>query len=161
MEDIFDSVVGRAVGISSSHPITGALSEREDILRLTEASHDAALKPEPSGGLSHSERAALACRMSLLNFDYELASHYQKMISETEASIADPNFYGGDDTRLKAIIVHTDLITRHPKDATAGDITALKAAGVMESDIVCLSELIAFTNYQARLTAGLRLMTQA
>ena len=161
MEDIFDSVVGRAAGISSSHPLTGALSARESILRLTEASHDAALKPEPSGGLSHSERAALACRMSLLNFDYELAYHYQKMISEPEASIADPNFYGGDDTRLKAIIMHTDLITRHPKDATAGDITALKAAGVMESDIVCLSELIAFTNYQARLTAGLRLLTGA
>ena len=48
-----------------------------------------------------------------------------------------------------------------PKDATASDIAALKNAGIPEDDIVRLSELIAFVNYQVRVLAGLRLMAEA
>ena len=161
MEDIFDTVVVRAAGISAGHPLAGVLSGRSNIIELTEKSHDAALKPEPTGGLTHSERAALACRMALLNLDDELASHYQSMVEEADALIADPNFDGGDNARLKAIIRHTGLVTCSPKDAAAGDIAALKAAGIGEEDNVRLSELIAFVNYQVRLAAGLRLMVEA
>jgi len=161
MEDIFDTVVVRAGGISAGHPLAGVLFGRGGIIELTEKSHDAALKPEPSGGLTHSERAALACRMARLNLDGELASHYESMVEAGDASIADPSFDGADDARLKAIIGHTDLVTRSPKDAAAGDIASLKAAGILEQDIVRLSELIAFVNYQVRLVAGLRLMVAA
>lgn len=158
MVDIFDTVVVRAAGIPAGHPIAAVLSGRGDIIELTEKSHDAALKPEPTGGLTHSQRAALACRMARRNLDAELASHYESMVEEADASIADVDFTGGDDPRLKAIIRHTDLVTRSPKDADAGDIAALKAAGIQEADIVLLSELIAFVNYQVRLATGLRLM---
>ncbi len=158
MENIFDTVVVRAAGISADHPLAAVLSGRGNIIELTERSHDAALKPEPSGGLTSSERAALACRMSRLNLDGELASHYESMLEAGDASIADPSFNDADNARLKAIIRHTDLVTRSPKDAVAGDIAALKAAGVLEQDIVRLSELIAFVNYQVRVIAGLRLM---
>ncbi len=158
MEDIFDTVVVRAAGIPAGHPLAGVLSGRGNIVELTEKSHDAALKPEPPGGLTHSERAALACRMARLNLDGELTSHYESMVEQADALIADPNFDGADNARLRAIIRHTGLITRSPKDAAAGDIAALKAAGIREEDIVRLSELIAFVNYQVRLTAGLRLM---
>ena len=161
MEDIFDTVVVRAAGISAGHPLAGVLSGRGGIIELTEKSHNAALKPEPSGGLTHSERAALACRVARLNLDGELASHYESMVEAGDASIAYPSFDGADDARLKAIIGHTDLVTRSPKDAAAGDIAALKAAGILEQDIVRLAELIAFVNYQVRLVAGLRLMVAA
>ncbi len=161
MEDIFNSVVARAAGISAGNPLADVLSVRSEIIELTENSHDACLKPQPPGGLAHSERAALACRMALINLDYELASHYKSMFEAEEPSIADPGYYGADDARLKAIIRHTDLVTRSPKDAAAGDIAALQAAGIPEEDIVRLSELIAFVNYQVRLVAGLRLMAEA
>lgn len=164
MEDIFDTVVLRTAGIAAGHPLARVLSGRGDIIELTEKSHDATLKPTPSGGLTHSERAALACRMARLNLDGELASHYESMFAAGEAlyvSIADPSFDGADNARLKAIIRHTDLVTRSPKDAAEGDIAALKAAGILEQDIVGLSELIAFVNYQVRLVAGLRLMVAA
>ncbi len=161
MEDIFDTVVVRAAGISTGHPLAGVLSGRGGIIELTEKSHDAALKPEPSGGLTHSERAALACRMARLNLDGELASHYESMVEAGDASIADPRSDGLNDGRLKAIIRHTDLVTRSPKDAAAGDVAALKAAGILEQDVVRLSELIAFVNYQVRVVAGLRLMVAA
>ena len=161
MEDTFDTVVVRATGISAGHPLAGVLSARGNIIELTEKSHDAALKPEPSGGLTHSERAALACRMARLNRSGELTSHYESMVDAGDALIADPSFDGADNARLKAIIRHTDLVTRSPKDAAAGDIAALKTAGVPEDDIVRLSELIAFVNYQVRVVAGLRLMVAA
>ncbi len=161
MENIFETVVVRAAGISADHPLAAVLSGRGNILELTEKSHDAALKPEPAGGLTHSERAALACRMARLNRDGELASHYEEMLEAGDASMADPSFTGADNARLKAIIRHTDLVTRSPKDAAAGDIAALKTAGVPEEDIVRLSELIAFVNYQVRVVAGLRLMVAA
>ena len=165
MQDIFDTVVVRAAGIPAGHPLARVISGRGDIIELTEKSHDAALKPTPTGGLTHPERAALACRMARLNGEGDLASHYESMLAAgnpaTDAFIADPKFYGADDARLQAIIQHTDLVTRSPKDAAAGDIAALKAAGMPEQDIVRLSELIAFVNYQVRLVAGLRMMVAA
>lgn len=161
MEDLFDTLLLRAAGIPPGHPLAGVLSGRSNIIELTEKSHNAALKPEPPGGLTHSLRAALACRMARLNLDGELASHYESMVETGDASIADPSFDGSSDARLKAIIRHTDLVTRSPKDAAAGDIAALKAAGISEQDIVRLSELIAFVNYQVRVVAGLRLMAAA
>ena len=161
MEDIFDTVVVRAAGIYADHPLAGVLSGRSNIIELTERSHDAALKQEPSGGFTHSQKAALACRMARLNRNAELAYHYESMVEEGDALIADPSFDGADNARLKAVIRHTDLVTRSPKDAAAGDIAALKAAGIPEEDIVRLSELIAFVNYQVRVVAGLRLMVAA
>ena len=161
MENIFDTVVIRAAGISADHPLATVLSGRDNIIELTERSHDAALKPEPPGGLTHSERAGLACRVARLNHEGELASHYESLLEAGDASIADPSFNGADNARLTAIIRHIDLVTRSPKDATAGDIAALKTAGIAEADIVRLSELIAFVNYQVRVVAGLRLMAAA
>ncbi len=160
-KDTFDTVLVRAAGISADHPLADVLSGRGNIIELSEKSHDAALKPEPSGGLTHSERAALACRMARLSLEGELSSHYESMIEAKDTLIIDPSFDGAENARLKAIIGHTDLVTRSPKDASAGDIAALKGAGIPEEDIVRLSELISFVNYQVRVVAGLRLMVEA
>ena len=55
---------------------------------------------------------------------------------------------------------HADLLTLAPRKATRNDIDALKAAGLGEADIVRLSELAAFVNYQLRVIAGLKLLKQ-
>ena len=162
MDDVFKAVVIEAAGISANHPLAAVLAGRSEVLELTQASHDAALKPEPPGGLSHAERAALACRMARLNDEEILADHYAAMISEGSEPLfmADPAFIGGDDNRAKAILRHTDLVTVDPKRAVQGDIAALKSAGIAEPDIVRLSELIAFVSYQVRVVKGLRLMVE-
>jgi uncharacterized protein YciW len=163
MKDIFDSVLLKAAGIDSSHPLAGVVSNRANLFELSENAHNAALAPEPPGGLSHVERAALACRMARLNHDEVLARHYSMLFEKLRASgdaakIADPAFSGDGSPRMDAIIRHTDLVAVHPKDAAAEDIAALKAAGIAEGDIVRLSELVAFVSYQVRVVAGLRLM---
>ena len=85
--DIFYTVVVQAAGISADHPLAGVPSGRGTIIELTAKSHDAALKPEPSGGLTHSQRGELACRMARLNHAGELASHYETMIEADDALI--------------------------------------------------------------------------
>jgi len=163
MDDIFKSVVVEAAGISANHPLASVLAGRDEVMQLTQAAHDAALKPEPPGGLSHGERAALACRMARLNDEATLARHYEAMIPEGSEPLfmADPAFIGGDDNRAKAILRHTDLVTTNPKQASESDVSTLKAVGILEPDIVRLSELIAFVGYQVRVVKGLRLMTAA
>ena len=160
MDEIFDTVLVRAAGIPAGHHLAGALSGRSDIIELTEKSHDAALIPVPPGGLTHSMRAALACRMARLNHEVGLASHYESMMAAEDASTAEPSFVGAGDPWVSAVIRHTDLVTRSPKDAAAGDIEALETAGMPVEDVVRLSELIAFVNYQVRVVAGLRLMAE-
>lgn len=163
MTDNFDTVLIKAAGIFEDHPLADTISGRSNIIELSEQSHTAALIPDPPGGLSHSERAALACRISRLNNENILARHYEIMLqgsdkADSASLIADTGFDGGDDTRLNAILRHTDLVSVNPKDTTEGDISALRSAAIPDEDIVRLSELIAFVSYQIRVVAGLRLM---
>jgi uncharacterized protein YciW len=157
------SVIEAATGIEPGSPIAGLLTERAEIMGLTEASHDAVLIPREPGGLSHAERAALACRMARFCGDAHLAAHYETLLaaagsSEVLDGIAGGGEAAGLDQRLAAIVRHVDLLTREPKRARRDDIEALKRAGVAEADIVRLAELAAFVNYQARVVAGLRLL---
>ena len=163
MDNIFKSLVVEAAGLSATHPLAAVLAGRTEVMQLTQASHDAPLKPKPAGGLSHGERAALACRMARLNDEGWLASHYEAMILDggDTRMMSDPAFDGADDQRIRAVLRHTDLITVNPKQASQGDIAALKSAGMIEPDIVRLSELIAFVSYQVRVIKGLRLMVDA
>jgi uncharacterized protein YciW len=160
MLDIFETVVAKAAGIKAGSPLTAVLNLRKEILELTENSHEASLRPNQTGSLTHSERAGLACRMAKRNNDPVLTKHYENMFGVGSQQIADTGFDGGGDDRMKAIIRHTDLVTLSPKEATADDITALRSAGLDDADIVRLSELIAFISYQVRVVAGLRLMAE-
>jgi uncharacterized protein YciW len=167
MTDIFaHDVVLDEAGISTGSPLRAALEARSDVLAMTQATHDAALRPFAPGGLSHAERAALAARVARLNGEDGLAAHYRAMLAEAkdgqgDSKLADPAFTGGGDARCAALIAYTDLVTLKPRDATAADIEMLKAAGIDDADIVRLAELNAFLAYQMRLVAGLRLMKAA
>jgi uncharacterized protein YciW len=163
VKDLRVSLVVQAAGVADHQKLAEVLAGRSNILELTDSSHDAALRPDPPGGISHAERAALACRMARLNDEPVLAQHFEGMIgdgSNPARSIADPGFQEAEGPRLRAIIRHTDLVAVNPKEATGADIAALKAAGVSEDDIVRLSELIAFVSYLIRVVVGLRLMAE-
>ncbi|MBT98968.1 MAG: hypothetical protein CL902_10125 [Dehalococcoidia bacterium] len=160
MLDIFQTVVAKAAGITSDSKLASVFSGRADLMELTENSHEASLRPKNYGGLSYSERAGLACRMAKLNNDQVLATHYEGLFGDGSQALSDPAFDGGSDSRLRAIIRHTDLITTNPKTAVAGDVAALQSVGMNDPDIVRLSQLIAFVSYQIRVVQSLRLMAE-
>jgi len=160
--DANDVVLGE-VGIEADSALRAVLETRADVLAMTQATHDAALRPADPGGLTHGERAALAARIARLNREEGLAAHYETMLREASpapetARLADPAFKGAAGTRLAALASYTDLASLSPKDAGAEDIQSLKDAGIDDADIVRLAELNAFLAFQIRLVAGLRLM---
>ena len=82
------------------------------------------------------------------------------MYKRQSQTLSDTTFDGGSDSRLKAIVRHTDLVTLNPKTAVAGDVAALQSIGMNDPDIVRLSQLIAFVSYQIRVVQSLRLMAE-
>jgi len=162
MNDVtpYSSIIIRAAGISENDPTLEVLSQRSDLLELSEHAHNACLTPRDPGGITLEERAALASRMCVLNGESVLSEHYASMLPSGHAllSISQGGGNIGDNDRLHALIRHVDLVTNQPKDAVSEDIENLKEVGVAGPDIVRLSELIAFVNYQIRVVQGIRLI---
>jgi len=140
-----------------------ALNAAAEILRLSEAAHDAVLLPREPGGLSHGLRAALAARMCRHVGDEALTAHYESYLAHSSdldlAALVWPGGVCGD-PKYDAMARHSDLLTLSPRDAARRDIAALNAVDISEADIVRLSELAAFVNYQLRVVAGLRLLKE-
>ncbi len=162
-----DSVIHRAAGVTGGSPLAAVLSERAEILELSERSYQAVLSPDDLGGLPPGLRAALACRIALINEDGALAGHYRALVAAAAADarqlarICDPQGApaAGDDLWLAAVVAHADRLTTAPQSATRAEIDALQHCGVADADIVRLTQLVGFVNYQLRLVAGLRLLS--
>ncbi|MFA1626181.1 CMD domain-containing protein [Rhizobium mongolense] len=150
--------------LASARPgsaLAQAMEKRAEILRLSEAAHDAVLLPRDPGGLSHGLRAALAARMARHNRSAALASHYDTLVARADesatASLAEPDT-NVTDPRTAEIVRHADRLTVAPRDATRAHVEALREVGVSDADLVRLAELAAFVNYQVRVLAGLKLL---
>ena len=63
--------------------------------------------------------------------------------------------------RLAAALEHTHLLVFRPRDASAAALQALLDAGWSTTDIVTLSQLVAFLSFQIRVVAGLRALAAA
>ncbi|MCP3461764.1 MULTISPECIES: CMD domain-containing protein [unclassified Bradyrhizobium] len=155
------TLIETMAGVPEGSRLGQALKARAEILRLSEAAHDAVLVPREPGGLSHGLRAALAARMCRHVGDAALTAHYESYLAHSHdldvVALAEPGGACGN-ALDDAMARHADLLTLSPREATRQDIETLKAAGVSEADIVRLSELAAFVNYQLRVVAGLKLL---
>jgi CMD domain protein len=58
--------------------------------------------------------------------------------------------------RLAAAFEHAHLLVFHPRDAAPVDLQGLLDAGWSTTDVVILSQLVAFLSFQIRVVAGLR-----
>lgn len=158
MTAIDNTTLARLAGLALGGATIESLRVREKVVAMTEAAEAAAMTPNDPGGLSHSLRAALACRAARLNGDAVLANYYYAKVTEPEdkahSNPADP----GSNNWLRAVLGFSDKVTASPRRAIETDIAALTSAGVSEPDIVRLCELIAFLAYQYRVIAGLVLM---
>ena len=63
--------------------------------------------------------------------------------------------------RLTAALDHAHLLIFHPRDAAPASLQALLDAGWSTTDIVTLSQIIAFLSFQIRVAAGLRVLATA
>jgi CMD domain protein len=63
--------------------------------------------------------------------------------------------------RLVAALEHAHMLVFHPRDADARSLQALLDAGWTTTEIVTLSQLIAFLSFQIRVVAGLRVLAAA
>ena len=156
------NVIERLVAAPPGSDLEEAMQARAEILRLSQASHDAVVSPKDPGGIDHPLRAALAERVARHNQDSALAAHYRDCLeaagaNDTLRSVADIGSSSDYDGQLAVITDFTDLVTLRPRDAQRSNIEDLKRAGISEPDIVRLTELIAFVNYQVRVIAGFKL----
>ncbi|MEZ2222665.1 CMD domain-containing protein [Rhizobium sp. RCC_161_2] len=155
------TLIETLVSVKPGSALAQAMEKRAEILRLSEAAHDAVLLPRDPGGISHGLRAALAARMARQNNNLALASHYDTLVTQADdpatATLTDPE-NNVTDPRTAEIVRHADRLTVAPRDATRANVEALRQVGVTDADIVRLAELAAFVNYQVRVLAGLKLL---
>lgn len=154
----FDTSVTKAAGITASNPIATAIQERGEIFAKTATAEEAVLRPRQPGLLTHDLRAALAARIAAANGEADEAARYAATVQDSAVQALATPGTSSDDAWVQAIVVFTDKVATNPRDIIAEDITALKAAGVEDADIVRAAELNAFLAYQLRLIAGLRLL---
>lgn len=155
--DFIDRLAGLPPG-SELHEIR---RERPDFVEGAELCRQAVLEPKHGFGLSHALRAALAVRMARMLGQEPLAAVYFAMLQKFDPdpllqSIALGAAAGkGGDRLVAAIVRHADRVTAAPRDSSRADIEGLAAAGLSNPQIIALSELIAFVNFEARIIAGL------
>jgi uncharacterized protein YciW len=146
--DLLDTIIGAA----PESPISRLRAQRPDIVRHTQGSHDVLLCSANPGGLSLAERALIALRAAELSGHAALAAHYRNLASQRGNPPPGP--------RLDTIFAHVTLVTTAPRCATSAGIDALRGVGLSPTDIVALTQIVAFVSYQVRAAVGLRLLAQ-
>lgn len=154
----------KAAGLSPHDTLFATRRFRPEFVLGAEECRLSVLSPANDQGLAPNLRVALARRMAALNADPVLVAEYDVQLAKlapSEQLLALAR--GGTDLEepMAAIARHVDLVTLTPKKAEAGHIALLAQAGLNNPQIVALSELIAFVNFQTRVATGLRLMRSA
>ncbi len=154
----------KAAGLSPEDALFATRRFRPEFVQGAEECRLSVLRPANDQGLAPNFRVALARRMAALNADPVLMAEYDVQLAQlgpTEQLLA---LARGDvdlEEPLATIARHVDLITLTPKKAEARHIVLLAQAGLNNPQIIALSELIAFVNFQTRVATGLRLMRSA
>jgi CMD domain protein len=63
--------------------------------------------------------------------------------------------------RLAAAFPHVHMLVFHPRDASPESLAAVLAAGWTTTDVVTLSQIVAFLSFQIRVVAGFRVLLRA
>ena len=133
-----------------------------EVRRATQGSFNALFEPEGYGGLPRVERELVALRVAALQHDATLAAFHRERARSQGADAAllhgterQPDRPVGGD-RWTEVLRFVDRLTLAPAQARATDLKALQRHGLVPRAIVTLAQLVAFTNYQVRLLAGLR-----
>lgn len=156
--------IDQAAGLTPEDALYQTRRLRPEFVEGAEACRVSVLTPEDDQDLPADLRLALAQRMAVLNYDAPLQRDYQAQLAAlnpSEALLALASGCTVSEEPLATIARHADMVTQQPIQATEQHIRMLEQAGLSNPQIVALSELIAFVNFQTRVAAGLRLMRSA
>jgi CMD domain protein len=156
--DVIDSLLA----VAPASPLARLRGQRPEVREALQRSDRALFNPVDLAGLSHIEREAAALRVAVLNRAVPLYARHRANLQalgvdelklrQLEAPLPQLG------PRLFAVLAHVDLLTLRPGAATQADLRPLRAQGLTEGNIVSLSQLIAYVNFQIRLVAGLQLL---
>ncbi|MFJ2833842.1 MULTISPECIES: hypothetical protein [Nocardia] len=150
--DVIDAVLGT----EAAARVAVVRRSRPAVVEHTQGVHDALF--EGPAGLAFGPRrlAAIAAHVATLAEATELAAYYA---GRAGSAGNEPDSAG--DTVLAAALRHAARLTTAPATSTRAHIDVLLAAGLSETDVVTVSQLVGFVNYQVRLLAGLELIGAA
>ncbi|MDE1190278.1 MAG: hypothetical protein PW844_28090 [Pantoea sp.] len=153
--------IDQSAGLTPEDELYRARRFRPEFVDGAEQCRQSVLAPQQDQGLAADLRVALAHRMVALNGDAHLLADYAAQLAQLSPSAALLALANGETDLaepLATIVRHADLVTNTPFAAEASHIRLLEQAGLNNPQIVALSELIAFVNFQTRVVSGLRLM---
>ena len=146
-------VIDTAAGLAPSSALQTARSFRSTVVEATQASHEALLY-EPVPGLSTADRLRVAVHCCEAAEAHQMAAHYRALLVQQPAGDAST-------PALPAMLTWAGLLTTDPRRGDRAALQALQAAGLADSAIVALAQLVAFLSYQTRVVAGLVAMEAA
>lgn len=138
--------------ISPDSALAAARKTRDAATRHTQGSYDALFNADAADNatLPLSLRFWFATKISGWQQDEQLQHFYAERLADfPEPSLA---------PALQLALDHAERLTKTPVKASASHVNALEQAGWSVDDIVTLSQLIAFVNFQSRLLRGYRLI---
>ena len=159
-------VISALAGIQPGSPLAELRALRPEAMEHAQGSYRALFAPENTNGLTHQERFATALRVASLHAAPEAIAHYRQQLRQAGApaevvAAADASAGeapGAASLRLRAMLAHAELLATHPVDATPEHLQALADAGLTTTQIVVLSQIIAFISFQVRVVRGLQLI---
>ncbi|MFI6325687.1 CMD domain-containing protein [Nonomuraea sp. NPDC050556] len=143
-------VIDQLAGIEPGSALDVLRARRPDAREYAQASYEALFCPENDEGVTLLERDAIAARVAELHQDAGAAAFYRERLEELAPGGVEP------DERLAAGLAHAELLVLRPSEASPQALKALDDAGWSTTEIVTLSQLVAFLTFQIRLVAGLR-----
>jgi uncharacterized protein YciW len=153
--------IDKAAGLTPDDTVFQARRARPEFVEGAELCRLSVLTPQHGLGLAADLRIALAQRIAALNADQALTDEYGRQLAALDSSPSVQALAQGSSELpepLATMARHVDWVTLTPAQAQKSDITRLEEAGLSNPQIVALSELVAFVNFQTRVAAGLRLM---
>lgn len=138
------------IGDFANSPEVSAIREQKpQIFEQIQDYYDATVEPANPGNISLVERVLIAQRTAAGIPSPVLATWYQTRLDALHGEIDESA------PRIKAILGRISLVNTDPDRTTSEDVQALQKAGLDETAIIAVSQLIAFIHYQARLLSGL------
>jgi len=157
-------MINELVGLAPDSPLAEVRNRRPDVVAHSQGGYESIFLPAEPADLSIVARHMAGLRVALLIPSPLLIAHHRAKLAAlgtdaaTIAAVEQLTLAAPLDERSQALLAYVDRLTLEPVTAEAAHLATLEATGLSVRAIVALSQLIAFTSYQARVLVALQLL---